>query len=145
MANHSSSSLEMALRLSAFSNVLPKSSVDNRPVENAVPNLSAIAEAPGSSSRVKSGLVKSSQVKSSQVKSSLVLFSRTVFSPLQDLSPVLPTPYAALYEDNRHDRLPTPTNYNQQNIPIPIPYRTFRSQFRCSDPETRKSRHFSLS
>ena len=26
-------------------------------------------------------------------------------SPLQDLSQVLPTPYAALYGDNRHGRL----------------------------------------
>jgi len=55
MANHSSNSLEMPLRLSAFSNVLPQSSVDNRLVESALPNLSAIAEAPGSLAHVRRG------------------------------------------------------------------------------------------
>ena len=67
------------------------------------------------------------------------VISRTGLSPLPDLFPVLPTPYAALYGDNRHDRLPKLTNYTLQNIPIPIPHRTSRSQSRHSDPETRKT------
>jgi len=49
MANHSSNFLEMPLRLSARSPTpYPKSSVDNRPAESALLNLSATAVAPGS-------------------------------------------------------------------------------------------------
>ena len=48
MAIHSAKSFELPLLLSAFSNVLHKSSVDNQSVENAIPNQSVTAVAPGS-------------------------------------------------------------------------------------------------